>query len=121
MPINIGTNRHRDQPPLDNGQTATYVRSMSRLSQEHAETLALRALAHIAADEHAMGGLVAQTGLAPDDLRGGILDPELLAGILDFLLSDDGLAADFCAAQNIPPTHLGAARRALPGGETYEY
>lgn len=94
---------------------------MSRSNRDLAEVLALRALAHIAADERAMGGLVAQTGISPDDLRGGVLDPELLAGILDFLLSDDSLAADFCISNNIPAEQLGAARRALPGGETYEY
>lgn len=94
---------------------------MSTMKREQAEAVALRALAHIAGDERALQGLLAQTGLDGKDLAQAPGDPVMLAGILDFLLADEMLAVDFCQAQSLDPTLLGRARRALPGGEIYEY
>jgi hypothetical protein len=39
----------------------------------------------------------------------------LLAAVIDFLLADEKLCADFVADENIAPQMLHAARRALPG------
>jgi len=42
------------------------------MNKEAAETLAIRAIAHIAGDDELLQGLVAQTGMGLDDLRAGI-------------------------------------------------
>lgn len=42
------------------------------MKQEQAETVALQALAYIAADEDRMDRFVALSGLGPDDLKAGL-------------------------------------------------
>jgi NAD(P)-dependent dehydrogenase (short-subunit alcohol dehydrogenase family) len=80
-----------------------------------AETLALRALAHLAADGDGLVRFLTLSGLELDDLRARAGDPELLAGVVDFLCSDEKLCTEFLAAENIDSQMLHAARRALPG------
>ncbi len=89
----------------------------SPISQENAETIALQALAHIAADEDRIGAFLAQTGLGVDELRAAAGDPIVLGGVLDFLLSDEASLLAFCETSNMAPELPGQARRALPGGE----
>jgi hypothetical protein len=50
-------------------------------------------------------------------LREQLTNPSFLAGILDFMLSDEPLLLSFCEEQNIAPTLIVQARRALPGSE----
>ncbi|HYM17327.1 MAG TPA: DUF3572 domain-containing protein [Micropepsaceae bacterium] len=80
-----------------------------------AETLALKALAHIAADAETLQRFLAITGLEPAELRRRAEEPELLAAILDFVLSDDSICERFAAAEGLDATTLHQARRALPG------
>ncbi|MFZ1992042.1 MAG: DUF3572 family protein, partial [Alphaproteobacteria bacterium] len=42
-------------------------------------------------------------------------DPHVLAGILDFVLSDERLVVGFCEASGCAPEAPIRARRALPG------
>ncbi len=65
----------------------------------------------------ALGRLLAESGLAPAELRGRLADPEFLGFVLDFVRSDEELAEAFCAAENLSPERLAAARAALPGGD----
>jgi len=80
-----------------------------------AQTLALNALTHIAGDGEILGRFLKISGLEPDDLRQRASDPELLAAVMDFLLSDEGLCTGFLATEGIDAKVLHAARRALPG------
>ena len=80
-----------------------------------AETLALKALGHLAADEEYLPQFLKISGLQLDDLRWRVSDPELLAAVVDFLLSDDKLCESFLNAEHICAHELHAARRALPG------
>ncbi|MEQ9520135.1 MAG: DUF3572 domain-containing protein [Parvibaculum sp.] len=89
----------------------------SPLSNEIAETIALQALAHIAADEDRMSAFLTQTGLGVDELRAAASDPVVLGGVLDFLLSDEAGLLAFCEDLDMAPDVPGRARRALPGGE----
>jgi hypothetical protein len=41
----------------------------------------------------------------------------MLAGVMDFLLSDEAVLTDFCAAHDIDPEHPARARQNLPGGD----
>ena len=80
-----------------------------------AQTLALKALTHLAGDGENLLRFLRISGLEPDDLKQRAGDPELLAAVIDFLLSDEVLCTGFSAAEGIDPRMLHAARRALPG------
>ena len=82
---------------------------------EAAETLALEALAFLASDERRLGALLAQAGWTLPELRAGLADSHVLAGILDFVLSDERLLVAFCEVSGCGPETPMRARRALPG------
>lgn len=84
--------------------------------REHAETVALKALAWIAAHENLLDVFMGATGAGLDDLRAGAQNPDFLASLLDFILMDDAWVMEFSEAQNVPPEALLQARAALPGG-----
>lgn len=80
-----------------------------------AETLALKGLTFLALDPSRMLRFMTASGSDLDDVRARAGDPELLAAVLDFLLSDDALLLEFAAREGIKAELLHAARRALPG------
>ena len=86
------------------------------MSTQQAEIIALKALAFLAADTELMDRFAALSGVSPNDLVERAGDGEMLAGVLDFLLSDEAVLTDFCAAHDIDPEHPAAARQNLPGG-----
>ncbi len=85
------------------------------MEHERAETLALEALAFLAADERYLGALLAQAGWTLAELRAQAGEPHVLAGILDFVLADERLLLAYCEAAGHSPTLVARARRALPG------
>ena len=87
------------------------------MNEEAAQSLALEALAYLAADERRLGALLVQAGWALADLRARLSDPVVLAGVLDFLLSDERLVLGFCEATGASPEAPMRARRALPGAD----
>ena len=82
-------------------------------NKSDADTLALSALAWILSDESRAQRLLAMTGLTPDELRGGLGDPALLAAGLRFLEAwEPDLVA--CASDlGASPSDLVQARRKL--------
>jgi hypothetical protein len=87
------------------------------MKADQAELIAIQALGHIAAEEDLLFAFVDLTGLSPDELRTRAGEPEILGGILDFILMDDKRLLEFCDAVNLKPEIPGIARRLLPGGE----
>ncbi|NPD13914.1 DUF3572 domain-containing protein [Xinfangfangia sp. D13-10-4-6] len=85
--------------------------------QEQAQVLALQALAWLAADEDRISPFLAQSGIGADELRQRAGENEVLAAVLDFLLSDEPLLLDFAASADQRPEAVMLARGALPGGE----
>lgn len=83
--------------------------------QEQAEMLALQALGFLAADEDRLSRFMLSTGLTPQDLRQRTGDPVFLAGVLDYLMTDDALVLAFAEENAIPPEAVMAVRRRLPG------
>ena len=86
------------------------------MDTEEAEIIALKALTFLAADTELMDRFAALSGVAPNDIVERAGDGEMLAGVLDFLLSDEAVLTDFCAAHDIDPERPAAARQNLPGG-----
>ena len=87
------------------------------MSRDRAEEIALRALAHMAADEDIGPAFLGATGATADDLRASAADPGFLVAVLDFLTQRDDWVLAFAAAEGLRPEDALAARRALPGGE----
>jgi len=86
--------------------------------RDHAEAVALEALAWMAGDGDLIGGFLAAGGIGPGDLRDRAADPDLLAAVLDHLMAEDRRVAGFAAASGHGPETLRRARALLPGGRT---
>jgi hypothetical protein len=87
------------------------------MNADQAELIAIQALGHIAAEEDLLFAFVDLTGLSPNDLRARASEPEILGGVLDFILMDDQRLIAFCEAVNLRPEMPAVARKLLPGGE----
>lgn len=87
------------------------------MQADRAETVALQALAWIAADPERLGAFLAASGAGPADLARGARDPAFLGAVLDALLQSDADVLAFCAEAGLAPTELLSARAALPGGD----
>ncbi|MBX2855365.1 MAG: DUF3572 domain-containing protein [Rhodobacteraceae bacterium] len=87
------------------------------MEPQAAELLGAQALGFLAERPEEMGRFLTITGVDLDVLRSNAGAPELLAAVLDFLRGDEELASAFCAAAEITPEKLTAARAALPGGD----
>ncbi len=82
-----------------------------------AEILALKALRFLAESDGGLNRFVAGSGLAAADLRRLAREPETLAAVMDFLLSDEGLLLQFCQAEELDPRAVQRLRAQLPGSE----
>lgn len=83
---------------------------------DFAETLALRALAWLVADEDLLPVFLRATGSSAGELRDRAQDPDFLLAVLDFLLMDDAWIVAFCDATGYAYADPLAARNGLPGG-----
>lgn len=86
------------------------------LTADAAITLAYKALAHMARCDVQSARFLADTGMTADDIAPSAGDPEFLAAVLDFFLSDDSALVALAAAIDVAPENVVAARRHLPGG-----
>ena len=87
------------------------------MTPDTAQTVALQALAFVAADDDMMSNFVAKTGAGLSDLKMGAIDPAFLGGILDFLLADEAALLSFCDSVDLSPEAPKQARAALPGAD----
>jgi hypothetical protein len=83
------------------------------LTLEAAENLAIEALSFVASDPELVSRFLALTGIAPSHLRTAATDPGFLAGVVDYVMTDERLLVAFASHAGIPPTDIAAARRAL--------
>ena len=87
------------------------------LTQDSAETIALKCLGWLAGNEDLLPVFMGATGVSEHDLRANANDPAFLGSVLDFILMDDAWVIDCCAAQGMENEMPMRARAALPGGE----
>lgn len=85
------------------------------MKTEQAEILALQVLAFLAAEPERLGNFLAATGIGPESLRAQAQSPELMAGVLDYLLQDDALLLACCEACEVNSEALLKARQKFPG------
>ncbi|MCZ7657248.1 MAG: DUF3572 domain-containing protein [Xanthobacteraceae bacterium] len=88
------------------------------MTRESAESLAVEALAFLAAEPDRLGPFLAATGIAPETIRASAAEPGFLAGVLDHILADERLLLAFVDAAAIAPEAVGRARARL--GRPYE-
>ena len=86
------------------------------LTQEAAEGLAIQALTFLAGEPSRLGRFLAVTGIGPGEIRAAAGEPGFLAGVLDFLASDDQLIRDFSDQTGSDPADVARAYAALGGG-----
>jgi hypothetical protein len=89
------------------------------MTQQAAEALAIQALTYIAGDGEQLGRFLAVTGIGPTEIRAASREPGFLAGVLQYLASDEALAAAFAAETQCRPEDIANANVAL-GGEPWE-
>jgi len=85
------------------------------LTRQQAEGLAIQALTFIADDPERLGRFLAVTGIGPGEIRAAAREPGFLAGVLDYMASDDRLISAFAAENNLNPADLDRSRSALAG------
>jgi len=85
------------------------------LTQKEAESLAIQALAFIAAEPERIGPFLAATGIGPDMIRAAAREPDFLAGVLDYVAGDDALLIAFATEADINPFDIPVARDVLGG------
>jgi len=87
------------------------------MTQENAETIALQALAWLAANDDLLPVFLGSTGTVADDLRDRAQEADFLGSILDFLLMDDAWVVAFCDTAGLSYEMPMLARAILPGGK----
>ena len=93
------------------------VSRRSAVTAEVAESLAIQALAFLAGEPESLGRFLANTGVGPEEIRSTAHEPHFLAGVLDYLLSDEPLLVAFAAQVSIDPADVARASAVL-GGRT---
>lgn len=88
--------------------------SPPKLSVDDADSVALKAVAFIAADHDLLARFVGLTGCGLDDLRARITDRMFLGAVLDFVLGDEGTVVAFAEHEGFSPETPMLARAKLP-------
>ena len=95
------------------------MKQRSQAAREAAEALAVQALSYIAQDGERLGRFLSLTGIGPGEIRSAAREPGFLAGVLEYLASDESLLTEFAKDAGFDPSTIAAARLAL-GGSSWE-
>lgn len=90
--------------------------AVQAMSGDDAEKIAIAGLAFLAENPDHLARFLAATGIGPETLRAAAADPAFLAGILEFLMSDDSLLVEFAERQGLRPTLIAIAHHRLDTG-----
>ena len=83
------------------------------MTADEAETIAFKGLGFLAGSGTYLERFVTTSGVDPAALRDRAEEPDFLAAVVDFLLTDDELLLSFCAAESLDPKQIQMARLAL--------
>ncbi len=81
--------------------------------REAAESLAIQALAYLAGEPERLGRFLALSGLGPEQVRRAAAEPGFLAGVLEYLSSDESLLLGFAEHVRVAPAEIARAQAAL--------
>ncbi|MCW1932553.1 DUF3572 domain-containing protein [Pararhodobacter zhoushanensis] len=91
------------------------------MTRQTAETFAAQVLAWLADDNARITGFLSWSGESPSTLAARLTDPGFLLAVIEFLMTDEALLIDACAALGYPPETPLQARSALPGGADFHW
>lgn len=80
-----------------------------------AQAIGIKAITFLAGNEDDLLRFVGQSGLDPADLRARAGEPDVLAAVLEYLLSGDALLVAFCDAEGLKPADVHRAHHQLCG------
>ena len=83
--------------------------------REAAESLAIQALAYLAGEPERLGRFLALSGLGPEQIRLAATEPGFLAGVLDYLSSEEPLLLGFADHVHVTPVEIARAQTTLSG------
>jgi hypothetical protein len=89
------------------------LKSSQSASVDSAQSIAVSALAFIAADSDRLSRFLSLTGLGPDNLRIAAADPAFLGSVLDYLIADEALLVEFAADAGLKPEAVARAHAVL--------
>ena len=89
------------------------------ITRESAEKLAIQALSYLAGEPERLGAFLSLTGIGPGEIRKAATDPSFLAGLLDYVTSDEPLLLAVAEHAGVSPQRVERARAAL-NGEPWE-
>lgn len=87
------------------------------MSPDQAETIALKALGWLAANDELLPVFLGASGASTDELAARASDPAFLGAILEFLTMNDEWVMEFCDGAGMKYEDPLRARYALPGAE----
>ncbi|MCI4661545.1 MAG: DUF3572 domain-containing protein [Neomegalonema sp.] len=87
------------------------------LSKSAASTIGQDALLFLAERPEDLMRFLGIAGGDIDDLRARMMDPDLHGFVLDFIMSEEWLAREFCESHDLTGEKLLMARAVLPGGD----
>jgi hypothetical protein len=90
---------------------------LKRVTREQAENVAVGAFSFITSDEERLGRFLAVSGLRPDTIRDAASSPGFLAGILDYVVSDEPLLMALAKEMDTRPEHIMQAHLTLSPSE----
>ncbi len=85
-------------------------------TREHAEALAISALAFVASDPELLPRFLAITGIEATQIRSAAAEPGFLAGVLQFLAAHEPTLMKFAAETGNNPASVSKALQVLPFG-----
>ena len=85
------------------------------ISRDSAESLAVEALGFLAQEPERLGQFLAASGIGPEMIRSAAADPGFLAGVLDFIASDEPRLLAFAQHAGIDPRTVERAQALLGG------
>ncbi len=91
------------------------MKTVPQPTRDAAETLAIQALAFIAAESESLAKFLAESGLPVEQIRAASRQPGFLAGVLDHMLGDENLLLAFAQSAGIDPAVVARAASALGG------
>jgi hypothetical protein len=89
----------------------------NRVLAEAPETIALQALAYLAARPELLEAFLAQTGLRPETVRAAAVAPGFLPAVIEHILANEAMLIEFADEQGIDPASVAAAHAKLTHAE----
>lgn len=86
-------------------------------SPDFGRSIAVEALTFLVADPERLARFLALTGLGPHNLRKSADDPGFHCSILDYVLADEPLLAEFAKSAGRAPEEVARAHQGLAGAQ----